>query len=269
MLRRVGLALAALLILGGSETSRPLVLELALGGTPAQLAAPLPGIVHILLADFGLPLPARITARLYAGRPGFEQGLIRYAAVPASRAATFAEFASGAAVPGLILLRAPIGGAEIPGDWPRLIAHELTHLAQIELAGTDVGPAQWLSEGMADLVASEVVDRLGLGEAGWRRAHARAAAVEYVRRSGGVPLHALSTPAGFLGHHQRAGNLVTYGLSFHLVAELASRHGFESLVRYFEAFRTSDDAAGNFAACFGHSPREFSRMIVSGLAAPA
>jgi hypothetical protein len=264
----------ALLGLGTADTPRVsllaphrhLELVLAVDGASASTAAPLRPIARLLQTEFGLPLPARITARVYDGPAPFEQGLVAYADVPATRAAEVARFAIGATIPGTVLLRAPAATIGPAVEWPRLIAHELTHLAQIELAGRDTGPTQWLAEGMAEWVAYQVVERLGLGDFASRRASARAAATEYVRRANGLDLNALASPNSFVAQHQRVGTLLTYRLVLHLAGDLISEHGLAPLVGYFRAFRSSDDAAGNFMASFGSSVDGFALAALSRLA---
>jgi hypothetical protein len=151
-------------------------------------------------------------------------------------------------------------------EWARLVAHELTHLAQMELAGVEIGPAQWLAEGMAEWVAYQVVDRLGLDDFESRRLAARAAAALWMARAGGLDLETLATPEGFLSGHQRAGTLATYRLVFHLVDGLVARHGFPSLVGYFRAFRVSGDPARKFTASFGLSVKDFEDTVRARLA---
>lgn len=46
-------------------------------------------------------------------------------------------------------------------EWLRLIAHDLTHVSQAELAGGDGRAEQWLAEGMAECVAFSTLERLG------------------------------------------------------------------------------------------------------------
>ena len=240
-------------------------LVLAIEGVPASAAAPVRTIARVLQADLGLPLPARVTARVYEGPAHFERGLITYAAVPAARAAELAQFAIGATIPGTVLLQAPAGPSI---EWPRLIAHELTHLAQIELAGRDTGPAQWLAEGMAEWVAYRVIERLGLTDLANRRDVARLGALEYVRRADGLDLDALAAPSAFLVQHRRIGTLVTYRLSLYLAGDLIARHGFPTMVDYFRAFRGSGDAAANFSATFGVSTDAFGREALARLTTP-
>jgi hypothetical protein len=235
------------------------------GGTPNVVASFRP-VARILQADLGLPLPSRITAHVYDEPGPFEQGLVTYAALSAPRAAELARFAIGTAMPGVVLLRTPAPATGPSVEWPRLVAHELTHLAQIELAGGDVGPAQWLAEGMAEWVAYRVVERLGLGDFASRRSTARDGAAEYVRRANGLDLDLLATPGGFLADHQRIGTLVTYRLALHLADDLVTEHGFPALVGYFRAFRASGDAAANFAASFGVSVDAFAQAALTRLA---
>jgi hypothetical protein len=238
---------------------------LVVNGAPAEAAALLRRVARILDVELGLPLPARIVARVYDGPAHFNEGLVTDAAVSVEHAAELAQFAIGAAVPGEILVLAPAGVRRSTVDWPRLIAHELTHLAQIELAATDTGPAQWLREGMAEWVAYQVLQRLGLDDFRMRRAMAQAAAVEYIGRARGLNLDALATPRGFIAQHRRIGTLLTYRLALHLTDELVVRHGFRSLVRYFGAFRYSDDASHNFAVTFTASPTAFARAVLTRL----
>lgn len=269
-----GRLILALLALGPAQTPRGGHLfphrgtlpSVTVDGAPADTARLLRHIARILLVDLGLPLPARIAARVYDGPERFEQGLIVDAAVPAARAAELGRFAVGVAIPGAVLLRAPARAPAPSMDWPRLIAHELTHLAQIELAGHDRGPAQWLTEGMAEWVAYRVIERLGLDHFADRRAMAQAAAVEYVRRAGGLDLDRLTSRERFVSAHQQAGTLLTYWLVLHLVDALVTKHGFASLVEYFGAFRVSDDAAANFAASFGTSLDAFEQAALGALA---
>jgi hypothetical protein len=252
---------------GGRLLPHRLSPVLTVDGAPADAAASLRRIAEILRTDLGLPLPARITARLYDGRARFEQGLVTHAAVPAARAAELAQFAVGATIPGSLLLVAPARSGAPSIEWPRLIAHELTHLAQLELAGVEAGPAQWLAEGMAEWVAYETLGRLGLVGAEAHLAIARAAALEYVRRTGGLDLDALATAEGFLAGHQRAGTLRTYRLALHLADTLVKTHGLAALVGYFRAFRVSGDPDVNFAACFGRPVEAFEGAALARLQA--
>jgi hypothetical protein len=250
--------------ISGLDLHSPLVLTV--NGAPDDAAAVLGSVARILQVDLGLPLPSQITVHVYDAPMRFREGLVSHASVPAARAAELAQFAIGATVPGAVHLIAPARAAPPPADWPRLIAHELTHVAQIELAEGNRGPAQWLAEGMAEWVAYRVLERLDLDDFTARRATARAAALEYVARAGGLDLAALATPDGFVARHRQFGTLLTYRLVLHLADDLVAQHGFAPLVGYFRAFRLSADAAGNFATSFGTSVNGFERAALARLA---
>jgi hypothetical protein len=252
---------------GGRLVPHPRPPIFTVDGASPEAAALVRRMALVLQHDLGLPLPARITARLYDGRARFAQGLVTHAAVSAPRAAELARFAVGATIPGSLLLVAPAPSATPSIDWPRLVAHELTHLAQHELAGVEAGPAQWLAEGMAEWVAYEMLDRLGLAGRESRHATARAAAAEYIRLVDGLDLDALTTAEGFLAGHQRAGTLRTYRLVLHLADRLVTEHGFAALVGYFRAFRVSSDPGVNFRACFGRPVDAFEQAVLARLTA--
>ena len=251
--------------LSGLDLHSPLVLTV--NGAPDDAAAVLGSVARILQVDLGLPLPSRVSAHVYDAPLRFREGLVSHASVPAARAAELAEFAIGATVPGAVHLLAPARATPPPAEWPRLIAHELTHVAQIELAGGHRGPAQWLAEGMAEWVAYRVLERLDLDDFTARRATARTAALEYVASTGGLDLGALATPDGFLARHRQIGTLLTYRLVLHLAGDLVAQHGFAPLVGYFRAFRLSADAAANFTTSFGTSVNAFERAALARLAA--
>jgi hypothetical protein len=262
-----------LLALGAAETARPrwlaahpdLPLMLSVRGVPSDAGTLLPRLAHVLHAGLGLPLPARITAHVYEGGAHFAQGLVTHAAVSVAQATELAGFATGASIPGTLLLVAPKPVTARGAEWPRLIAHELVHLAQLELAGRDGQPAQWLTEGMAEWAAYRALERLDLDDFESRRGHARTAALQYVDRAGGLDLDALVTPRGFIAQHRRIGTLLTYRLTLHLTDELVARHGFAALVGYFGAFRHSSDERANFLASFGVSSRAFARQALDRL----
>jgi hypothetical protein len=127
-----------------------------------------------------------------------------------SQAAELAAFATGATIPGTIFLMTP-GQVGRPGaEWPRLIAHELTHLAQIELAGRHATPAQWLTEGMAEWVAYRGPEVTDLDDNPSLLALARNAAVGYVARAGGLDLKVTGDAGWIHGAapaHRRATDL--------------------------------------------------------------
>jgi len=223
------------------------------------------GIGAMLAREFGLPLPDELTLYVYGSRRGFEEGLVSDARLSPMRAAELSESALGVGRPRQLLFHdeaLPRGR-----EWLRLIAHELTHVCQIELAGGDRGPAQWLKEGMADWVAFGVLERLRLDSLARRRD----AAQESVRRSvvlAATPavLEALASPSGFSARHRSGGAAPTYQLSFLMVDRLVARGGFDGLVRYFQSFTVGRDHDANFERTFGLTVQAFERDALDGLA---
>lgn len=223
------------------------------------------GIGALLTREFGLPLPDELTLFVYGSRREFEAGLVTDARLSPARAAELSESALGVGRPRQLLLH---DGALPRGrEWLRLVAHELTHVSQIELARGERGPAQWVKEGMAEWVAFSVLERLGLDSLERRRDAAR----ESVRRSmplAAAPpgLDALASPSGFSARHRRDGAAPTYQLSFLMVDRLVARAGFDGVVQYFQAFRDGRDHDANFERVFGLTLPAFEREVFDDLA---
>jgi hypothetical protein len=235
--------------------------------SPAPAAADaLRTVAAVLRIDFGLPLPSRLVTRAYGSPDGFARGLVAHAFVEPGRAAELAGFAAGVALPGALLLREP-ALASPAGDWVRLVAHELTHIAQIELAGGEDAPAaRWLGEGMAEWVGYGVLERTTPGALATHREHAQAAVCAALE-DGTLDLAALSTPDGFIRRAVRRGVVPTYQVAFALTDDLIARVGFRAVRAYFGAFRESHDAEANFAAAFGMSLARFGRQAAGRAAA--
>jgi len=223
------------------------------------------GIAAILVRDLKLPMPPAFTAYVYSGREGFERGLVVDANVSPLRAAELSEFAVGIGKRRLLLLNDE-GGTAHGREWFRLIAHELAHVSQIELAQGEGRAEQWLAEGMAEWTAFRVLEHLGLDTLVERRA----AAIGHVRDhpallDGRLDLDALGTPRGFTVRHLREGSLETYQLSFLMTDYLIRRHGFESLPGYFRMLATGFARHESFRLAFGQTLEEFEREILGHL----
>jgi hypothetical protein len=223
-----------------------------------RAAEALRAIARLLVVEYHLPLPSRLVARAYATRDGFERGLIVHAFLAAPRAARLAGFAAGVAIPGSLLLRE--SSVEPTPEWRRLVAHELTHVAQMELAGGEVPAARWLGEGMAEWVAYHVVERSISGAFDEHRRRARRRLCAAVHR-GPLELASLAGPEAFVARVVRDGAQPTYDVAFHLVDQLVERQGLGALRAYFGSFRESLDPAVNFEAAFAMSVDEFEREI--------
>ncbi len=271
--RRLVLGLATLLLAGcgGGRSVVPVTIDAPALAEPTDLRRftdhqhAVRGIAAILVRDLGLPVPAEVTVYVYSSRDVFEQGLIRDGRVSPVRAAELSDFAIGVGKRRTLLLQQESG--EVGGrEGLRLIAHELTHVAQIELAQGEGRAEQWLSEGMAEWVAFRVLERLSVD----RLADRRRVAVAGVRhqaslQAGRLDLASLGTPRGFTLRHLREGSVATYQLAFLMTDYLIGREGFGAVVDYFRAFSVRNDRAGNFRAAFGQSLQEFEAEILASL----
>jgi hypothetical protein len=223
------------------------------------------GIAAIMVRDLGLIVPERVTVYVYSGREVFEQGLIRDADIAPARAAELSDFAVGVGKRRQLLLHDEPGMGQ-GAEWLRLIAHELTHVTQIEIAHGEGRAEQWLAEGMAEWVAFSVLERLSLDSLNRRRAVAVAGVrAQAALQAGRLDLETLGTPRGFTMRHLREGSLPTYQLSFLMVEYLIQRDGFPRLVAYFEAVARSRDRRANFRRAFGQSVEQFEGEVTEYL----
>lgn len=272
-MRRALVVLSLGLALGGCAGGRTVV---PVSMEPASLPIPqsayefvtheqaVRGIAAILTRELRIPVPARVTVYVYSSRRIFEEGLVQDGQVSRLRAAELSDFAAGIGKRRQLLLHHD--GAVSSADWLRLVAHELTHVSQIEMAQGEGRAEQWLAEGMAEWTAFHVLERLRLDTLVRRRA----AAVRGVRRhpalqEGRLDLEALGSPGGFTNRHLRDGSQATYQLVFLLADQLIQRDGFDRVVEYFHSFRTRDDRRGNFQAAFGQSVTEFEQEALAHL----
>jgi hypothetical protein len=227
--------------------------------------AALRGVASILSREIGLAVPDRVTVFIYSSRAVFEQGLMNDGRLPAVRAAELSEFAIGVGKRRQLLLQDD-GAPPTGGEWLRLVAHELTHVAQIELAQGEGRAEQWLAEGMAEWAAFTVLERLGLDTLPERRA----AALGHVRehpalREGRLDLDTLGTSRGFTIRHLRDGSLPTYQLAFLMTDYLIRRDGFERLMVYYRGFAAGRGRYETFREAFGQTLPEFESEVLEHL----
>jgi hypothetical protein len=220
-------------------------------------------ILTIMRGDMGLPLPERVSVFVYDSRAAFREGLMDEGYVAADRVNEIASFAAGLARPGRVLLHAKATRGRL--EWRRLIAHELTHVMQFSLAGGDGRADQWLAEGVAERVAFDVLERLGLDSLAERRDRALAGARKHPGFAAGrLDLTALGSPREFTLRHQRDGSLETYQLSFLMTDYLVKRDGLDTVLDYFRNCRVMDrDRA--FARTFGQTIPQFEKEVLTYL----
>jgi hypothetical protein len=219
------------------------------------------GIAAIMVKHLGLPVPERVTVYVYGSRDTFEHGLVHDANVSPARAAELGNFAIGIGKRRQLLLNDEVWH-DNPREWLRLIAHELAHVAQIELARGEGRAEQWFAEGMAEWVAFNVLERLRLDTVAARRISSlrgirNLAALQAAR----LDLESLGSPRGFTVRHLKEGSLPTYQLAFLMADYLMVRHGLPAAIEYYRLFATSDDRHENFRKIFGMSLEYFEREI--------
>jgi hypothetical protein len=268
------LALLVLAVIGGCGNSR-LVLPISID--PLAITPPrdgrelrtdaiaVRGIAAILARELGLPVPSRFTVFVYDSAKSFERGLIQDGDVSPARAAELSDFAIGVGRRRQLLLNEE-GIDPSRREWLRLIAHEMTHVCQIELAEGEGRAAQWLAEGMAEWVAFTVLERLQLDNMPNRRDIARRGIRNHAALvSARLDLATLGTPRGFTVRHRRDGSVPTYQLAFLMADYLVQRHGFGRVVDYFRSFRASQNPRENFETAFGVNLDDFEREILTYL----
>ena len=267
-------ALAAFILLtcaGAGRIVIPFVMDPAVLDVPADAQGldtyerAVRGIAAIMVKELRLPVPDRVTVFVYTSRGTFEQGLIADGNVSPARAAELGNFAIGIGKRRQLLLNDEVFQTN-PREWLRLIAHELAHVAQIELARGEGRAEQWFAEGMAEWVAFNVLEKLKLDTVAVRRANAlrgirSLAALQAAR----LDLETLGSPRGFTVRHLKEGSLPTYQLAFLMADYLISRHGFAAAVDYYRSFAANDDRQDNFRRSFGATLDQFEREILGYL----
>src|SRR3989441_8002825 len=166
-----GLTLAAVTVLllgGGAARVASSTAAAGVAGTTAGVQViggprteDIERVVDILTQDLGLPLPPGTRVHVYTTREAFRRGLVKDAAMGEEGADELAAFAIGIARPGRVLLNGRL--ADGGGEWLRLVAHELTHVAQFELAGGGGRAEQWLAGGVGRHGAVPALERLDEG----------------------------------------------------------------------------------------------------------
>jgi hypothetical protein len=182
---------------------------------------------------------------------------MRDARVSPVQAAQLSDYAVGVGARGQVLLNdQPTDRTQ--REWLRLIAHELTHVSQIELTGGEGRGEQWLAEGMAEWVAFSTLEHLGLDTLERRRQAALAGIRSHATLlHGKLELEAHGTPQGFTAWHLQEGSIPVYQLAFLITDYLIERRGFATIRTYFASFRHAGDRRRNFEAAFGTRLADF------------
>jgi hypothetical protein len=268
------LVLVTLVVVAGCGSGRvvfPITIDASMLAAPSDSRAltthdaAVRGIAALMVKEMGLPVPEQVTVYVYGSRQVFEQGLIHDANVSPVRAAELSDFAIGVGKRRQLLLNDD--AYERRGrEWLRLIAHELAHVAQIELAQGEGRGEQWLAEGMAEWVAFNVLERLGLDTVPERRSLASTGIRNHAALvAARLDLDTLGTPRGFTVRHLREGSLPTYQLAFLMTDYLISRDGFPRVVEYFRSYGERRDRRENFQRAFGQTLEQFEQEVLAHL----
>jgi hypothetical protein len=267
----VALVLAGLSGCGNGREVLPLTIDRAALTPPGDTLAAsstesaVRGITAVMVKDFGLPVPRRLTVYVYKGRRAFEEGLIRDAQLAPVRAAELSNFAIGVGQRRRIFLKEG-GFLQTEREWLRLIAHELAHVSQIELAGGEGRAEQWLAEGMAEWVAYAYLEHRGLDSMDRRRVAATSSLRNHATLiQARLDLEGHGTPRGFIAWHLREGSLPTYQLAFLMADYLIERQGLDRVTAYFASFARSRDRHRNFRKAFGRTLAEFEMEVLAHL----
>lgn len=215
--------------------------------------------------QLGLPLPEQITLRLYSSAELLTRGLGEDVGLAPSLATTIGEVAVGVALDETLLVLEP-EFRRGPRAWLRLVAHEMAHLSQIQLAGGEDCGARWLAEGMADWVAFTVLDRLGVAPMGVERDSILMSARDSMATTGlELDLDQIDEPLRFLEHARNVGVQPLYRLAFLRVHHLIQQRGFDTLVGYFRACPSRTAERARFERVFGQRVVDFERDVVQAL----
>jgi hypothetical protein len=146
-------------------------------------------------------------------------------------------------------------------SWPErtsFLAHELTHVAEYELAGGRRGNLdQWLREGLAEWVSSHVMETLRLGSLADRRLAAVANLRTALRRRRLPSFDELLTARAWREFSGSQPRNVMYDEAFLAADLLIARHGLAAALDYFRLFSSSDDHLANFSQAFGEERSNF------------
>ena len=223
-------------------------------------ASAVEAILRVTVHKFGLPVP-RGKVEIHTTRESFEQALIIYLKITPELARTTSSFAKAAVGSYVLIINKPA----LTETWPKrveLLAHEIIHLIQLELANRPgITGNQWLIEGHAEWMAFQVTAALDLDN----YPQARNRIIENLRelrRTSELPnLLRLHEFADWVATRRATTFDATYSQSLLVVEFLVERHSMAKVVDYFRRFEQSAGAVKNFNAVFGESLNDFGRAL--------
>jgi hypothetical protein len=218
-------------------------------------------IVSVMAEDLQIPVPeTSFTLYFYSHREAFAQGLtekFNTDPVVAREIATSALGRIRQTHEGKYLLV----NEEILEHlrWPdriHVLAHELTHIVQYELAGGRLAGDLWLIEGFADWVACRVLEVLGLDTFS-RRKNQKIAPFRHEHMA--LSLSQMATVQDWDALSARHGGAIAYGRAFLATDLLIQQHGVASVIEYFRHVNRASNRRQHFRAIFGEELSTFER----------
>jgi len=135
-----------------------------------------------------------------------------------------------------------------------LIAHELTHQFQRQLAGNQAGQVKWLLEGMAETTGAQVVARRGYFGIDQYRNNWRSGLEQTADKP---DLSELKSADGWSASLSRYGSSVTYKTAGLAVLTLTERFGQQKVLDYFSGLGRGESPESSFQKAFGISMADF------------
>jgi hypothetical protein len=157
---------------------------------------------------------------------------------------------------GLIVINAD--GTPTPRQRTFLVAHELTHQYQRQIAGSKAGEIMWMLEGMAEAVGAQVVARQGFMsveqyKTNWQNG---------IRIANHKPLlSALYTRRDWSNALSAYGSGLTYKTAGFSNLVLLERYSIQQILKYFTVLGRGGNAADAFFDSFGVSILNFEKSI--------
>ena len=241
-------------------------------------AAAVAAIMFVMVRDFGLPVIDGGSVTLYPSQTSYEAGVVAHStenierlrkqlgprAKPVNESAVVSAAtitAVGSNAVGMYKKVLVNEWRVIKYSWPewvRVLAHELTHTATIELFdGRLALPDQWLNEGFAEWVGYKVVESFGSQHFAVSRKLALDSIATATTYQTFPALGQLARNPDWITWSRTLGRAATYGQAFIAVDFLIKEKGISSVIEYYRLFKKLNNRERNFATAFGESVSGF------------
>jgi hypothetical protein len=224
---------------------------------------------EFLSADLGFRLATPVTIYIFGSQREIFDTLIDELGYSEQSARIVAAETSFFVIGQRIFINA---GASLFADPPRrvdrarTIAHELAHIFHNDLMGSGAQAPLWIKEGFAVRFELRTAEHLGFHPTEQAAQEFLNLTLFAVRRGELVLLSDLGSRDRWDLHIRRASPERIYGQAFVAVDYLMRTRGQQAMLAYFRAFRSSHDAASNFADAFGLDVEAFQQEFQEYLA---